>query len=83
MSTFQRAHDPMKCVCEVNLGERNNHTLTANSIIITCLERRKLMSITQDEMFKGDGDNLTKKRLILRSFEFPKRCKEFHEYFPT
>ena len=41
------------------------------------------MPITQDEMFKGDGDNLTKKRLILRSFEFPKRCKEFHEYFPT
>ena len=41
------------------------------------------MSITQDEKFKGNGDNLTKKRLILRSFDFPKRCKEFHEYFLT
>ena len=31
------------------------------------------MSITQDEKFKGNGDNLIKKRLILRSFDFPKR----------
>ena len=65
------------------LGERNNRTLTANSIITKCLERRKLKSITQDEKFKGNGDNLMKKRLILRSFDFPKRCKEFHEYFLT
>ena len=44
------------------LGERNKRTLTANSIIITCLERRKLMSITQDEKFKSNGDNLIKKK---------------------
>ena len=41
------------------------------------------MSITQDEKFKDDGDNLTKKRLILRSFEFLKLCKEFHGYCLT
>ena len=38
------------------------------------------MSITQDEKFKGNGDNLIKKKIDL---DFPKRCKEFHEYFLT
>ena len=41
------------------------------------------MSVLKMKSLKGNGDNLLKKRLILRSFDFPKLCKEFHEYFLT
>ena len=37
------------------------------------------MLITQNEKFKslkGNGDNLTKNIDILRSFDFPNRCKD-------
>ena len=40
------------------------------------------MSITQDEKFKGDGDNLIKKRLMLPSFDFHKTLKRISPVFP-